>query len=130
MSKFHKMSDYPLLAAPLVASSGNVAAATAAATLTSSGGGHVYLAGFNITGTGATAGLPVAVTVTGIAGGTLTYAYAAAVGALVANQPLNVSFNPPIPASSSGVNIVVSCPTLGIGNTNNTANAYGYQLLP
>jgi hypothetical protein len=86
------------------------------------------LSGFEVTGSGATAGLPVSVTVTGVSGGTLTYTYTAAAGVLVANQPLIVEFNPPLPASALNTNIVVSCPSLGAGNTNNTVNAHGFNL--
>jgi hypothetical protein len=68
------------------------------------------------------------VTVTGLLGGTLTYTYTAAAGVLVANQPLIVEFNPPLPASAVNTNIVVSCPSLGAGNTNNTVNAHGFNL--
>lgn len=121
-------SDYPIGATPLHKSSGNVAAATAAATLTSATGKTVYLLGFEVTGSGATSGLPVSVTVTGALGGTLTYTYTAVAGVLLGNQPLIVAFSEPVPASATGVDIVVSCPTLGSGNTNNTMNVHGYLL--
>ena len=130
MSKFHNMSDYPFNTKALINSSGAVAAATAAATLTPSAAGLAHISGFDITGAGATTALPVSVTVTGIAGGTLTYSYTAIAGVLLANTPLSVTFNPPLPAATINTAIVVSCPTLGAGNTKNTANAYGYELLP
>lgn len=117
---------YPRGATPVAVSSGNVAAAIASAALPAVAGKTNYISGFQITGSGATAGLPVSVTVTGILGGTLTYTYAAAVGALVANAPLNVKFDPPLPASAVNTAITVSCPTLGVGNTNNTANIQGF----
>ena len=81
-----------------------------------------------MTGAGATAGLPVIVTVTGTITGTLSYIYVAIAGALLVNRPMHVSFNPPIPASAVNTAIVVSCPTLGAGNTHNAAVAHGYQL--
>lgn len=130
MSKAHLVSDYPLGAKPLVASSGAVGAATAAATLTPDADKQAFLSGFEVTGAGATTALPVSVTVTGIAGGTLTYSYTAVAGVLLANTPLQVSFVPAIPASAINTAIVVSCPTLGAGNTKNTCNAHGYQLAP
>lgn len=108
--------------------SGNVAAANAAATLAAVADKTTYIAGFSITGAGATAGLPVIVTVTGTIGGTLTYIYTAVAGALLANQPLLVRFNPPLPASAVNTAIVVSCPSLGAGNTHNAVVANGYQL--
>lgn len=121
-------APYPTGATAITAASGNVAAATAAATLAATTGKTTYITGFAVTGTGATAGLAVSVTVTGVITGTLTYTYAAAAGVLVENTPLIVSFPYPIPASATNTTIVVSCPTLGSGNTNNTVNAYGFQL--
>jgi hypothetical protein len=112
----------------ITGSSGNVAAATATATLTAVTGKMTYITGFEVTGAGATVGLPVNVTVTNVQGGTLTYTYTAAVGALVANTPLIVVFPEPIPANAISTNIVVSCPTLGAGNTNNCVVAHGYVL--
>lgn len=118
----------PYGALPLAASSGNVGAAVAAATLVAVPNKTASLSGFEVTGSGATAALPVSVTVTGLLGGTLTYTYTAVAGVLLANQPLIVEFNPPLPASAPNTNIVVSCPSLGGGNTNNTVNAHGFNL--
>jgi hypothetical protein len=69
--------------------------------------------------------LPVTVTVTGL-DNTLSYTYSAAAGVLVANQPLVVSFPQPLPASAVNTAIVVTCPALGSGNTNNTVTAHGF----
>jgi hypothetical protein len=110
------------------ASSGNVANATATATVPAAVGRTTYLTGFEVTGSGSTAGGPVSVTVTGLLFGTATYTYTAAIGALVGNTPLIVEFHNPIPASATNTTIVVSCPALGAGNTNNTVVARGYQL--
>lgn len=119
--------DYVAGAAPITASSGNVAAAVATATLAGAAGQTTYISGFEVTGAGATAGAVVNVTVTGTISGTLTYTYTAATGATVPNQPLIVQFAPPIPASAVNTAIVVSCPSLGAGNTNNTVVAHGYR---
>lgn len=119
---------FPDKAIPLAVSSGNVANAVAAATLLSVANRLTYLAGFEVSGSGATAGLPVLVTVTGLLGGTATYIYTAEAGVLVGNKPLVVPFDPPLPASAVNVNIVVSCPALGAGNTNNSVNAHGFNL--
>lgn len=113
---------------PVNAPSGNVANAVAAAALPAVAGKTNYLNGFEISGSGATAGLPVAVTITGLLGGTLTYIYSAAIGALVPNTPLNVKFPTPIPASAVNTAITISCPALGLGNTNNSVNAHGFVL--
>lgn len=116
-------------ATPVQAASGNVAAAVAAATL-AAGGANVmtYISGFEVTGAGATAALVVTVTVTGTLGGTLSYTYTATAGVTLANNPLIVEFNPPLQASALNTAIVVSCPSLGAGNTNNTVVVHGFQL--
>jgi len=108
------------------AASGNVAAAVASATLPAVAGKTNFLTGFTVSGAGATAALPVIVTVTGVLGGTLSYVYVAAVGVLAANQPLNMRFNPPLQAAAANTAIVVSCPSLGLGNTHNSTVANGF----
>lgn len=127
-------SQYPTnatttVATPLAATSGNVAAAVATATLSSAAGKTTYITGFQIAGSGATIGTVVNCTVTNIVGSvTLNYPYAAIAGALLMNTPIIVNFNPAVPAIGPATSIVVSCPSLGTGNTNNTVNAFGYQL--
>lgn len=121
-------SDYPVGATPITAASGNVSNATASATLLGTSDKTTYITGFEISGSGATLGSAVTVTVTGTITGTLSYTYAAVAGALLGNSPLIVQFTKPIPASATNTNIVVSCPALGSGNTNNTVVAHGYQL--
>lgn len=121
-------SDYPLNAVPLTAASGSVAAAVATATLAAAAAAKTWITGFEVTGAGATAGLAVLVTVTGVVTGTLTYVYCAAAGVLVANTPLIVQFSRAIPSSAVNTAIAVSCPSLGTGNTNNSVVAHGYQL--
>lgn len=119
---------YPSGATPLSAGSGNVANASAVATLTPASGKTAYITGFQISGAGATVALPVSVTVVGLLGGTRTFTHTAVAGALLANTPLLVNFPYPIPASAVDTNIVVTCPALGAGNTNNTVNAQGFYL--
>lgn len=119
-------SPYVEGATALIAGSGNVANASAAATLTGTATTTVYISGFEVTGSGATAALPVTVTVAGLLGGTRSYTYNFASGALVGNTPLIVHFNPPLPASAINTAIVVTCPAGGAGNTNNTVVAHGF----
>jgi hypothetical protein len=57
----------------------------------------------------------------------MTFTYTAASGALLPNQPLQVNFPHDVPASAMNTNIVVSCPSLGAGSTNNTVSAFGYS---
>ena len=116
------------VATPIKASSGNVANASGVATLAAVATKTTYITGFDVTGSGATVGAAVSVTVAGLLGGTATYTAVAATGATVGNAPLVVRFDPPLPASAVNTAIVVTCPALGAGNTNNTVNAYGYYL--
>jgi len=119
---------YPPGSTPVVVASGNVANAAATATMPATAGVTNYITGFEVTGSGSTAGLPVTVTITGILGGTLSYTYDFASGALVGNTPLVVDFRPGAPASAVNTAIVVSCPAGGVGNTNSTVVAHGYRL--
>lgn len=108
------------------ASSGNVANASAAATLTGGAQQWTYLTGFEATFGGATAGLCVNLTVTGLLGGTATYPVCAPAGALVEGQTLLVNFIPPLQSSAVNTNIVVTLPALGAGNTNAGVVAHGF----
>lgn len=120
-------SAYPYNATPLIAGSGNVANASAAATLTPAATTTAYISGFTVTGSGATAGAAVTVTVAGLLGGTRSFTYVFATGVAVSNQPLVVNFYPALPASAVNTAIVVTCPASGAGGTNNTVVAYGYH---
>jgi hypothetical protein len=121
-------SLYPSSAIPQTGDSGIQANATATASITSDTSHFAYLAGFHITGSGATAGLPVTVTVTGAKSGTLHYVYSAAAGVLVENTPLIIAYDPPLKATAVNTSITVSCPALGSGNTANSVVVYGFRL--
>jgi hypothetical protein len=121
-----RAAPYQINQIPLAAGSGNVANASAAATLTGTATTTVYISGFEVTGAGATVGLPVTVTVAGLLGGTRSYTYTFTAGALLPNTPLVVSFVPPLPASAANTPVVVTCPASGTGGTNNTVVAHGY----
>lgn len=114
--------------APLVNGSGNVANASAVATLTGGATTTVYISGFQVTGSGSTAALPVACTVAGLLGGSQIYTYTFAAGVLVGNTPLIVAYDPPIPASAINTPISVTCAAGGAGNTRNSVVAYGFHL--
>lgn len=119
---------YPIGATPAQSSSGNVAAATATATLAAAVGKTTYITGFIITGSGATAASVVSATVAGTVGGTQTYTFPVVAGAAAGNAPLIVTFPLPVPSSAVNTAIVVTLPSLGAGNTNATASAFGFQL--
>jgi hypothetical protein len=110
----------------LSSSSGNVAAAAATATLTASAGRLAHISGFVLTGSGATAASVIAVTVTGVAGGTMTFNVVVPAGATTQTPTLAVNFGVPVAATGYGTNIVVSAPSFGAGNTNAAMVAYGY----
>lgn len=110
----------------VVATSGNQANATATATLPGSAGKTTFITGFDITAAGATTGLVVLITVTGILT-PLSYVFAVPAGALLGATPFQAYFPAPIPASTPNAGIVVALPALGLGNTNAVVTAYGYQ---
>lgn len=115
---------------PLARSSGVVGAAVAAAAIPAVVGKQAYITGFEVTASGSTAALPVDVTVTGIAGGTLTYTFSFPAGVLVGATPLIVEYPQPIPASALNTAITVSCPSGGAGNTKSTVNIHGFYAEP
>jgi hypothetical protein len=118
----------PAGATPVNASSANQANANAVATLPAAAGKTTYISGFQLTASGATAGLAVTATVAGVLGGTLNYTFTFPAGALVPAQPLVVTFPEPLPSSAVNTAIVVTLPASGAGGTNATAAAQGFQL--
>lgn len=113
---------------PLTASSGNTANAAAVATLPATAGRTNYICGFALNSSGSTGAAVVSPTVVGVVTGTMTFAYSTVAGATLANASLVVNFGACVPASAPNTAIVVTLPALGAGNTNATANAWGYQL--
>lgn len=113
----------------ITGTSGNLANGSAVATLAAASGKTTCIIGFDITGTGATVGLPVVITVAGLIGGSMTFTHAAVAGALLPNNMMSIRFpDGGIPANAVNTAITVTCPALGAGNTNNVVNAYGYQV--
>jgi hypothetical protein len=115
-------------AAKLVASSGNVIAATATASLAAAPGLMNYVCSFSITGSGATTAVIVQPTITGLNGGTLTFTVGVIAGVLLNQPPLDIRFTPCQPATALNTAITLSVPSFGSGNTNVTANIFGYRL--
>lgn len=116
---------YPTGSTALIAGSGNVANAAAVATLTGAATTTVYLTGIEVTGAGATAGLPVIGTIAGLLGGTRSFIHTFEAGVLVGNKPLAVQFVPPLPAAAINTPIVVTIPAGGAGNTHSAVVAHG-----
>src|SRR5258708_6185896 len=121
-------NDWPSACVPLVSGSGNLANASAVATLAAAVGLTTYLNGFFILAGGATLGLLVNCTISGLVGGTLTFPYAAVAGVLLLSAPIFANFSPGLPAAAPNTAIVVTLPPLGTGNTNAAVFAWGYQL--
>lgn len=122
------VSGYPANAVAKNATSGDVAATSAVATLPAATGKTTYISGFSVVATGATSATVVDVTVSD---GTWTLTYplnVPATSAATQLTPLVVTFEPPLPASAADTTVVVTCPSLGTGNTHACANAQGYQL--
>lgn len=108
------------------AASGNKAAAAATATFTKTGVTLTYVTGFEVTASGATAGLPVLVTLTGVLGGTLTWIFTFPAGVLVGATPLVVEFDPPLPSVDVNTDVVLTLPSSGSGGTNAAVVMHGF----
>jgi hypothetical protein len=111
---------------PLNGNSGVVANASAVATLTPGAGKTAYITSVTFCVGGATAGLLVGPTITGLLGGTKTFVVAVPTGATLSNF-YTITFNYPLPATGPGVNIVVTQPAGGAGNTASSTDATGFQ---
>ena len=95
------------------------------ATLAAQAGKTNYLTGFEVTAGGATAGALINATVTGLSGGTLTYAISIPTGVTLGTS-LVVEFTQPIPASAVNTAVSVTVPAAGSGSTVETATAHGF----
>lgn len=106
----------------------NTGAASAAnVTLAGVAAKTTYIAGFQVTGGGATAASIITVTVTGVITGTMSYNIAVPAGATLGITPLIVTFPIPVPASAVNTAIVVNVPSFGTGNTASAVAAQGFQ---
>lgn len=114
-------------AAPVQATSGDVANASAVATLPAVAGKTNYISGFEVFVGGATAGSILSVTVAGIAGGSRTFAVAVPTGATLSSS-VSKSFDPPLPATGANVAITATLPAAGAGNTRARVDARGYSV--
>lgn len=112
---------------PVSCSTGNVAAAIATCTMPAASGKTTYISGFDITASGATVGSVVTCTLTNTGSGTHSYTFAASAGALLSDTPLTKVFERPLAATATNTAPVLSCPSLGTGNTNMTINMDGFE---
>ena len=103
-----------------------VAAAVATAVMAAVAAKKNYLAGFSISGGGATAGSLIKATITGLAIGTMGIDIAVPAGVTLAIAPIFVALPIPIPASAVNTPITLTVPSLGAGNTDCTIAIWGY----
>ena len=113
-------------ASGVVSGSGTGAATPITATLAAAVGKTTYITGFLVSGLGATSAALIAVTVTGLAGGTQTFYYPVPAGVGVAGPPMWIPL-PSLPGSAQNTAIVVNVPSFGSGNTAAGVSAEGYQ---
>jgi hypothetical protein len=85
-----------------------------------------YLAGFSISGRGATAAIGVEATITGLAIGTMRVWVPVPAGATLAIAPIFVTFPNPIPASAANTAITLAVPSFGTGNTDAECAIWGF----
>ena len=104
------------------------AAGAIAPSLAAGAGRLNYCTGFEITFGGATGASLVAVTLTGVKGGTQNFVLAVPAGAAVGGAPLIVAWRKPLEASAINTAITLSIPSLGAGNTNVAANLHGFSI--
>ena len=102
------------------------AGADAAAAIAAVVGQVGYLAGFSISGGGATAGSLVKATIAGLAIGTIGIDIAVPTGADLAITPIFVLFPNPIPSSAVNTAITLSVPSFGAGNVDVSVAIWGY----
>jgi len=121
-----KVASCPL-GTPVYATASSGGAAAANATLTIPAAKMGFLDGFDLDGSGATAGSAISVTIVGLLGGTLTYTVGIPAGATVPVR-LPFRFNPPLQASAVATNIVINNPSWGSGNLASTTNVYGHYV--
>ncbi len=119
----------PAGATDIFGNSAVVSAATATATLAATASRLNYITGFMVTGLGATAATLAVITVTGLAGGTQTFAaYPVPAGVGVSGPIMVVSLPTPIPASAVNTAISVVVASFGSGNVGAQASVQGYMI--
>lgn len=89
-------------------------------------GKTIYVTGFEITGSGATAASDIAITLA--SGGTTQANYTLPViaGATLIETPLIVEFTTPVSGLAVGNNAVLTVPSFGSGNTAASVTLHGY----
>jgi hypothetical protein len=115
----------PAGAAQFVVQGASVADATLTRTVAAAVGKVHYVTGFDLSLGGATLASLINVTITGLAGGTLTFVVPVIAGALLGSV-FSVTFPHPIPTSAANIAVVLTVPALGAGSTAANGHLYGY----
>lgn len=101
--------------------------AAQAATITPAAGVTAFIQSLRIEGLGATAATEVTATLTGVAGGTISYPVSVPAGVAVPITPIEDSFpGRGLAGSAAGQAITLNLPAFGAGNTLETAEIQGY----
>jgi len=111
---------------PLGMSSQNEADSEAKVTLNGDDDTAVYLCGVIVTGSGADVANVVEVRITGLESGPRTFIYGFEEGPTKINQPLVLTFIPPLPATDVNTPVTITCPASGPGGLHNTVTAWGF----
>ena len=116
----------PSIPGTIVTGEAHAAATQNVATLAAAANVTTYLAGFAVTGLGATSASAITVLVSD---GTWTLRFIVAVpaGATTGITPLIHSFPIPLAASAANTTNTVTVPSFGTGNTSAQAMAWGFQ---
>lgn len=111
---------------PVQAAAVSLVAGATTVTLPGAVGKFTYVAGFAVTGAGATAASGIQVVLSGIAV-SLTYFIIVPAGAVVSITPLVVEFSVPIPSAAVNTAIMLTVPSFGAGNLAAASSIHGFQ---
>lgn len=119
-------ASYPAGATP-VAQSTTTTNANSVATLPAAVGKTTYVTHISISGLAPTAATGVGHNLAGVLGGSISYYVG--LPALPGHVPvLDISFNPPLPASAANTAIVLTANAFGAGSAAQNATIQGFQL--
>lgn len=119
-------SGYPSTATPVTAHNTGTTGAVAA-TLLAVPGATNYVCGLSVSPGSATSAITLTEVLSGILGGSMTWAVGAPVTAAgTTGATFTQNFNPCIPASAVNTAIAITSSALGTGGTNNDAQIWGY----
>lgn len=110
-----------------VKANGNGAASAINISLPADATRTTFIQGVWIRGLGSTAGGPATFTITGLAGGTMTFALEVPAGATIEMNPVLILFPEPLPGSAINTAVGLTVNSFGAGNTDVRATIWGFQ---